>query len=415
MRIKAVANGLNQTEKAIYLTMFILLFQITRNISNIGYVGVLFSSYAWLYITYLLSNRNGFINIRRNFILSETVFILTLIWIPVISLINMTSTEYFNSIPRYLVTLPFIFFCAIYPKYDRLFINKTLKLFVLFSILAGGSIIFQLIFGPIPFFAEYSMRAGLIRYSSFAGSLTVMGTLGGIVLPFLMFTGDALYSNKKRNIMILLLLVGMMVSLQKSAIINIVIVFMIYFMFYKGVTLLKKLIAIVTILILFIITASILSDTIIFEYVSGLYNYTFTSTSFGVEQDLLKRLWELPSKVILLNKITGFDYLFGIGFPALAGTMGNTQYPMAHNNFFDLLFSGGVFHLLTYLWLLFRIPLSVLKKFLNNKNISYLDRSYVASTIVILSNMFVGAATFYQPVLSVIIFFIIFSYKRIDY
>src|SRR5664280_3595650 len=86
---------------------------------------------------------------------------------------------------------------------------------------------------------------------------------------------------------------------------------------------------------------------------------------------------------------------------------------MAHDNYFDLLLSGGVLHLVSYLVLMVRIPLKVIHKRLRGMKISSIDSSYSMVVILFLINMLIGAATFYQPIATVVIFVTICSYDAV--
>jgi O-antigen ligase len=127
----------------------------------------------------------------------------------------------------------------------------------------------------------------------------------------------------------------------------------------------------------------------------------------------LVRLWELPSKVVVYHKLKFSDILFGIGFSALAGTMGNPQYPMAHNNYCDLLFSGGITHFCIFLYLTLRIPVNLFKRKLKQIKIQKFDNMYNVIVFLFLINMGIGASNFFQPVTAVIIFLTLFSYPQI--
>src|SRR5699024_5915513 len=84
------------------------------------------------------------------------------------------------------------------------------------------------------------------------------------------------------------------------------------------------------------------------QYIDKTINYSLKMGEVGVREDLLTRLWMRPHRVIEYNNIGFFKLITGIGFKGLAGTMGMPQYPLAHNNYFDLLFSGGIFHLISF-------------------------------------------------------------------
>lgn len=406
---------LDQTQKAFLITSFILLLQITRNISTVIYVGILFASYAWLYIVYFLGN-NTKPNVTKYFFNPfRLVFIFSILFIPIISLGNMSSGDFIVALPRYLITLPYLLFCSIYNGYNSVITKKLLKLFVCFMLVSALTIPFQIMFGPIPFFTLASERAGLVRYSSLAGSLPSLGSLGGFALAIILFSGDYLFKKRLKFVIIIIMTISMMLTLQKAAVLNILICFVLYFLFYGKIKLIYKIISMILMFVALYVFLVVFADMEFAQYINNIIEYTFSDSSLGVKDDLISRMWRLPHRVIVYNNMTFIDFLLGIGFPALAGTMGNPQYPMAHNNYFDLIFSGGFLHLISYMYLLIRIPYTSMKKMIKRKKLNNIDLIYASSIIIILINMIIGGGTFYQPVTAVIVYFIIFSYDQVKH
>ncbi|MBT9150540.1 MAG: hypothetical protein DDT40_00712 [candidate division WS2 bacterium] len=377
-------------------------------------MGILFSSYAWLYIVYLNGNRSATVNQSLKFKFIETIFIFSLIWIPFISLLNMSFNEYFVSLQRFLITFPFIIFCYIYKGFDWQLTKKFLRLFTIFMTVAGLTIPIQIIFGPISFFAESGFRAELVRYASLAGSLTALGTLGGISLGILLFSEDFLFDRRVRTILIILTILCMLMSLQKAAVVNIIICWIFFFLFYGKNKLHKKVFSFIIYGLIFYLFYNFTKNTYFGSYIDSIISYTFSRNLTAVEADLINRLWEYPSRVIKFHNMNVFDYFLGIGFPALAGTLGNPQFPMAHNNYFDLVFASGILHFFSYLLLMLKIPIKVFKKKIKGREIDLIDRIFSISVFLILINMMIGATTFYQPVSTVITFYIVFSYGQLS-
>lgn len=104
--------------------------------------------------------------------------------------------------------------------------------------------------------------------------------------------------------------------------------------------------------------------------------------------------------MISYHNFTLNNLLTGIGLQALAGTMGVTA-PMAHNNYVDLFVSGGIFHFGSFMYLAFNL----IRKFHNGIQF----RLLASFVVLFLINMFIGAATFYQPVCCIAIVPILFS------
>jgi hypothetical protein len=408
-----MVENMNKKEQAIYFTVLVLLFHITRNISTPMYIGVLFLSYAWLYHTYIYGNMTIKYNLNIKFRPVALLFILSLIWLPFISLLNMNMSDYLASLPRYLVTLPFIFFCFLYQQYRYELAKHILRLFCIVMTIAGLSIPFQIMFGRIYFLAETQMREGYERYASLAGSLTALGSLGGISLAILLFTNNELFSKKQKIMLVVTTVLCMLMTLQKAAVVNIIICLVFYTFLYGSSSFIKKSFSLLGMGLFTIAIFYSLLDTEFGKYIDSIVNYTFADTSVGVKGDFIIRMWDLPSRLVYYHDLNWLDFIFGIGFPALAGTLGNSQFPMAHNNYFDLIFSGGIIHLVSFLILLIQIPFKVMKKKVKGIRINNIDRSYSIVIILILINMMIGAPSFYQPIYAVIIFFIIFSYDKV--
>ena len=107
--VYSTAYKINLTEKILYIVIVLLLFHITRNISTIVYVGLLFFAYTLLYIVYFGTKwKNGNV-FKIEYKPIELFFVFSLMMIPVISLLNMEINEFIISFGRYMVTFPFIF------------------------------------------------------------------------------------------------------------------------------------------------------------------------------------------------------------------------------------------------------------------------------------------------------------------
>ena len=404
-------NELTKVEKYSLLCIGVLLFQTARNINLILYMLVLFSSYALLYINFLF-NKNG-IKVKYNF--AKVLFFFTLLSIPIVSLAHIPINEFLIAMPRYLVTLPMIFFLALYKDYRIRYVNSVLKLFVIFILLASLSIPYQIIFGPIPFLAEMSYRGGLERYASLAGSLTALGTLGAYALVISFFLGDKLFNKRINFVISALIIMGMLLTLQKAAILNIILVLNILFFWRLSI---KKIAKIILVAIFIYGSYSVLlkyfNDFFIVQYIDTLVNYSFSQNDVGTTNDLLKRLWYYTENMITINNVTTLGLIIGIGFKALSGTMGLPHHPMLHNNYFDLLLSGGILHLVSFLLISARIPMRVFYKIITNRQYSTYEFTYSAIIILIFANMLIGGSSFYQPAIGIVTFFIIFSYDYVN-
>lgn len=391
---------MKKTELWLLVVIIVLLFQITRNINLMIYTGILLFAYIGLYTTYIYESIKTRGNILFKVDMGELIFIFGSISIPIISLLYLPINEYFIALPRYLVTFPFIIFSLFYYNWNAKIIEKIYKSYVYFIMLSSLSIFYQVLFGPIYFFAEPSRREGLVRYASLAGSLTALGTLGAYALAILLFDKRSFF--KRQNIILqIIIILGMGMSLQKAAIANILVVYGIKFLLKTKRKISKIILLILSLIIILTILNTFYNNNVIYIYLRKIILYTFNSNSqTGTNQDVLDRILKYPKVVLIYNSIKLKDLFLGIGFKALSGTMGLSNYPMAHNNFVDVFLLGGIFFWFNYLILLIR-------NFFKNNNL--LEK---VLCFLFLLNMLIGAATLYQPVSCVIMIVVIISYKK---
>lgn len=415
MRIKYEELIMTRTQRAFYITALILMLQVTRNINAIIYVAFLFISYGWLYISLILDTKTGIELPSNMFKISKLLFIITILWVPIISLGNSDSTEFINSIARYLVTLPYLIALYIYKGFNDIFIKKFIRLFVYFIAISALSIPFQMVVGPLPFLEEPYMRAGVMRYASIAGSLNALGTLAGFAIVLIIMSEDEYFKSKERIILFLVIVLGALLSMQKAAVLNIIISIGLYLMSKREKKFGKGLFVFSIISILFLFYPLMEKFNIV-NIISNIVSYTVVGNNeLNLWTDLVSRIWDLPSNVVKYHNMDMADWIMGIGFPALSGILGNPELPMAHNNYFDLIFSGGILHLISFVYLLIRIWILTFKRNINNKNKNYREVSYASVILLIIANMFNGTATMYQPVNAVIIYFVIFTFDYTGY
>lgn len=362
--------------------------------------------YGLLYISFMLSSQSSLK--KMEFSICEIAFLFSYINIPLISLFYLSIADYMVALPRFLVTMPFIIFTFLYKDYTETFIRYLLKTFCYFMALSALTIPLQSLTGAISFFAASSTREGLERFASLAGSSTALGTLGGVALAVIIFSEDKIFKKKEKIILMVSIVVGMIMSMQKAALINILICIIGYIFLANHINITKR---IIIVIIIIISVASLISiNPVTSEYFEKNFSYTFENdSSVGTKDDFLSRQTVLPILVVKKNGMIFRDFIFGIGFRALSGTMGLPSYPMAHNNYFSLLFSGGIIHLISFLFLISQILIHILT---NLKNSNALGKVYLFIAILFMINMFIGAAEFYQPIMTVIIFVCINSFSK---
>lgn len=116
---------------------------------------------------------------------------------------------------RYLFSAPIYLALVLYTENEE-DLRRHLVTAVAFFAIASLSIPLQLFTGPISWFAESSERAGLDRFSSLVGNLTSVGIVVGIYIVL-----SQAAPGRQRWLWVVLMIVPAVLSLQKSAIVNI--------------------------------------------------------------------------------------------------------------------------------------------------------------------------------------------------
>jgi len=323
------------------------------------------------------------------------------------SFVFYPDENYIVSFMRYLYVVPFAFFCFfIVNKAEYVFF--ALKIYMFFIIFSALSLIYQVFYGPIEWLADASERGGMVRFASLSGSLTAYGIYFCFCMPFLFFHYRANLALKFS--FFLLIIVGVLVSLQKAGIANLIVLFFLFFIFCDRLSRLKLLsMTLVVALILF--ASDIVMNGYIYSSVSSFFRIGENENidDVIVYQSILDRMWELPS--VLFDRYGWKGLFFGVGLVGGSGTFGFSDYPMSHNGFFDLLFLGGIAYLLVFL--------SVFSYALFNAYWSYRMRSgidrdlglvSVCIMILFLVNFLFAGALFYQPYGGVIFYLILLYY-----
>lgn len=268
------------------------------------------------------------------------------------------STRYFLTMP-----LAILAFSEIKKSDD---VSKIFKVYV--YVIAVGSLVIplQYIVGPISWLAESSERGELIRYSSLFGSLTVMGLAGTFAFYLMLSINFTIW---ERIVLGSMLIVGLLLSLQKSAIIGVLLSVTLFLLFSSRKDIIKKITITVAVLMVTIAAVNYMPLTGDIPLSQAL-DYAYSS--FGVDDDGLsargaddtimessiRRLTELPASSLhdlyLLYGEAG--YLWGGSFAMMGNALmreNDTDYIMPHNNFVDLLVVGGIFHLILFLVIIY--------------------------------------------------------------
>lgn len=383
------------------MTAVILLFHIARNVSLTLYLLVLGVCYLALFLHYR----------PRNFSVVKIWFVLSLLWIPLISLFYLTPEDFLGALPRFLITLPFVVFCSYYGNFNLRETLKFFRVFCIFVTFSSLSVVYQVAFGALPFLADPSVREGLVRFSSLAGSLTALGIIGGFAVVVLMFLGHRLFGSAIATSLVVVNVIGMLATLQKAAVVNLALCLILYVCINRR-SLLARLAPIWTLIIGGFGFYLLAGDSALGRYISTTVYYTIAIEDRLVG-DLAQRLWTLPMLVARFHDVGTLGWMTGIGMAALSGTVGLPHLPMTHNWFFDSVLSGGIIHLLLFLGLAIKVPLTVLSKKIKGRPITDIDYAYVAIFVIFVANSLIGLTT-YHPVIAVLFFYWAFSYSGLS-
>lgn len=291
---------------------------------------------------------NGFVLLLTFIFCAALPIFYSFIWYP--------EEDYTQAFFRYFFMLPFLLL-AVFAIDSHEAVTIALKAYVVFVVLGAVSIYYQVLFGPVSWFAESSEREGLVRFSSLVGSLTAYGVYAVFALPVIAFV----FRNTLVRVLFFLIIVsGMLLTLQKAAVMNILVFGILAFMFerraFKGVVMVCSIAG-----LLFLYGAYFLDVSYVVSTVDNVLRLRSNSgvSDVSVYQSILDRLWSLPAKLYEMHG--GIGMALGVGMVGGSGTLGFIDFPMSHNGFFDLLFIGGIASLLSFLsvWVVVLIKLRV--------------------------------------------------------
>lgn len=331
-------------------------------------------------------------------------FLFGCIYVSVISFFYLDASLVATSLPRlYFATIiPLLLLGIVKDDQDFVFV---IRIFVFVYLIAVGSYIYQFLFGPIGWLdAAGSPRAGLSRYATTLGSLTIYGTsIGSALLAALLFYHKPFF----KYVIIAALLVGLLFSMQRAAIANGMLVTLIYLQYVKVRKLAQGLFILSFFLLIFIAYGSLFPESLVSQYTDGILLNTFGVEVFNEGE--LRRDTRLTSDHIL-ERIYGSNYqeyyevlagpkyyLLGVGLVGGGGSMG-IRSPQAHNSFWDLLNMGGAFFLVTFCTLFVYCLVSL------RSDQSILGRFFFYSNIIYLINIPMNSGLIFHPIASFLFF-----------
>ncbi|EOT7836353.1 hypothetical protein ACNH7Y_000795 [Pseudomonas aeruginosa] len=379
----------------------VFLFHILRNLSGAYYL--VLAGFCGLF--FLL-----FINNWRDIKYSALGIFVIFFW-TYASLVSMLwfdlYGDYSIGIFRLWASLPLLFVAMVLAREN---LKVPMQLISFFFSLAALSFLWQYAFGPIEWFAEASERAGGARFASLVGSLTAYGAMVGVPALASLFY----LKGWTRVVCFFLLCLGAMLSLQKAALANILIV--LFFAYWLN--LIKKTYLFFTFLLAGLgLSVFFLADfgTGSLETVHRLVVGLLTSDS-SVSQDvpffesIFDRVTALPSEAL---SFYGSEILvLGAGVFGGGGGLGYAQYPMAHNGIVELLciygfILGGLAVLLLLLLFVYSVFLLVFRR----RKIACIELGFLCSAFIIwfVNYVFSGGGLFH-PVGAALFWLVVFRF-----
>jgi hypothetical protein len=366
----------------IFLSLILLILGLKNNTFKFGYIASIF--YLFLFATVLIIAWSG---------------------------IYMQTWDFLPGVPRVLMAL-FISTLVYLMVESEDHFKLIYRLLMICYVLAAFSIIYQIVFGQISWFATQFVRANLDRYASILGSLTIYGSVVGYGLIMLYSP----YLVKKNLILKLFfffsLICAAVFSLTKAGIVMVALSAFVYLCYdFKSVLKRFRFINFVTLVLIIGVLFSVLMQISEFrEYYNVIVTQTIGGSSFlsdgtGVKMDsdsvsldhIKKRLFHFTSEMM---KYYGGNVIFaGVGLQGGAGTLGITNngvhYISAHNGLGDLFFIGGIFYLILFLLLFVSTQLV----FLKNKN-DLLCRLLFMLNTLFFANLLVASGAVFHPAIS---------------
>jgi len=385
--------------------LVLILLSALRNISQIYYLTIIcLTAILLIYAFINHSFRTGFIASIFYIFLLYSALLVT--W----SAIYMQSLDFIPGIPRLFMVLIFTLLALL------LVSEKDFKLFyklILFCyIVAAISVIYQILFDAISWFAPQFVRAGLDRYASMLGSLTIYGSIVGYGL--IMLYSEALIPKKLvfKIILGLILISAAVFSLTKSGVVMVFLSFIVYSLYdFRSILKRASLKGLFLLILIFTVMFTLLMQINEFrEYYNVIVTQTIGGSSFlsdgtNVMMDsdkvsiehINKRLFHFTSE--MLKYYGDSVYFIGVGLQGGAGTLGITNngahYISAHNAIGDLFFIGGA----PYLFLFLLLYGSTQLVFLRNNN-DILCRLFFMLNILFFANLLAASGSAFHPAIS---------------
>ncbi|MDO5728657.1 MAG: hypothetical protein Q4P71_03415 [Actinomycetaceae bacterium] len=390
------------------IVFFVTGFHIFRNLSLSVYM-MIFGLIALMTMVDYLSSRSISRRTAGHYVSIMTIW-LFFIAIGFISSIGQTSTAgLITGTTRLLFWIPFGVALMTYIR-DQDDFHFLLKLLVVYWAINSLSILVQFAIGPIPFFANESLRAGFTRYAPLSGALPTISSFGMVPVLAVPIASPLI------SFLIVIGFIGSIASLSKAAIaIGFLGTTYYFFRTIKSINLLTW----ISVAILGVLTWALLQIQDIWNRLAAVLlsfgietegSSTIQNWDVSVERGALERITTLPEgtlKSLYEANVDLFPLLGGgYGYASTALVPNNDSLAvMAHNQYVEVWAVFGVFGMLVF-------GIIVLLTLINLTRIAVADSKSVhmllAAIIFFISAIFANG-TIYQPVHATIFAIILFA------
>lgn len=328
-----------------------------------------------------------------------------------VSLMLISPLGAVMGLARFLFGAPIFMALVLYTRNADEF-RGHLSTLVYFFAISSLSLPLQFLVGPISWFAEASQRAGLERYSSLIGSLTSIGVIVGSYLVLV---------HGVRSKIKILLIVGMIlpavVSLNKSAMVNIAIAILgLVFLNRRS---LSRFVIFSTCTGALLLSAYSLVPVLQERVEASLQSFGLRANSNSIilddvslQSSALDRLIDLPLANFraLSDLHSPLSYLlgggYGMGNTALV-PQGDALAPMAHNQYAEAISVFGFIGGSVLIVVIFRIQFSLVRRW--RESLSPVFGPLAVGFSIFMLNSLFANGTLYQPAAASFFFLAMFA------
>lgn len=393
----------------LYSWVILILSQVLKNNYALIYFAIFF---VFLFLNSLFIFKKGFFFKGDDFFKIQIwFFYILLIYVSSLTFLYGDLSDFLKAFPRMmLMPLTFLIFINFISNKNQ--IKSILNILIFFSVIAAFSLIYQVYMGPLNFLVDSATRAGLTRYASTFGSLTIYGGAVGIITLLVIRKNFNFFI--KTSILTLFLLSAFL-TLAKAAIMNILLV-TIFSLFFLKIENKKKIISIIilSIFLIFYIFPDLgiyISKTI--DVLGFSKNEIETNQTASLYYQVLKRAFysiEYLSDFNIVNLFFGFGLIGGQGVFGLPYSFTGTT----HNQFMDLYLIGGVFLFLNIIFIVICLMLELYK--MKKKDVQ--AETFFFCNIIGIINMVFFNGFIFQPITSFVFWLSIvyvLHFKENDY